>query len=273
MKKRIAVVTGRHVFEVTAFHQMLRGLDEFDFYVQHMEDFAADIGKDRDRYEAVVFFHMLEGTPTGHEPWPANFYRGAIEQIPQRSQGIMVLHHGLVAWQDWPLWSDIVGIPNRNGNKVAYCDVSLQVADPEHAITNGLADWVMNDETYLIDEPGEDSHVLFRTNTPGSMKALAWTRHVGKAPIVLPAERPRASRLDESQLAETFPAIATLAHISELKGTHDRGTRHRRPRFRGRSGGPAGFSDRLWSTLAGRSMVGSMSPAIRRPTPMDSARM
>jgi type 1 glutamine amidotransferase len=53
------------------------------------------------------------------------------------------------------------------------------VADPDHPITQGVADWGMVDETYDMAEPGPGCCVLLTTDHPRSMKALAWTRERG----------------------------------------------------------------------------------------------
>lgn len=180
---RIAFVTGRHTFDVVALHQMLRQLDGIDAYVQHMEDFADDRGGDRPSYDAVVFYHMLVQTPQDGDPWPLGRVRKAIEAIPSTKQGVVILHHGLVAWPEWPVWSNLVGIPEKGRNIVGFSDMAIHVEKPDHPIARGLTDWVMYDEFYHVAEPAAHCDVFLTTNTPGSMRSLAWTHTVGQARI------------------------------------------------------------------------------------------
>ena len=62
-----------------------------------------------------------------------------------------------------------------NGNFTQQT-IRVQVAEPEHPITRGLADWEMLEETYTMGRPGEDCTPLLTVDHPNSMKTLAWTR-------------------------------------------------------------------------------------------------
>jgi type 1 glutamine amidotransferase len=42
----------------------------------------------------------------------------------------------------------------------------------------------MVDETYTVNEPGPDSHVLLTTDHPKSMHNIAWTRTFGEARVL-----------------------------------------------------------------------------------------
>ncbi len=44
------------------------------------------------------------------------------------------------------------------------------------AITKGLSDWEMGDETYTMKSAGEDSAILLTTQHPDSMDVLGWAR-------------------------------------------------------------------------------------------------
>lgn len=181
---RIAFITGGHTFEVLALHKMLRELDGIDAYVQHMEDFAGDVGRDRGSYDAAVHYHMLTSIPQDSDPWPRGHIRKAIEAIPTMRQGVVILHHGLVAWPEWQVWSELVGIRDRTGNKVGFADVQIEVASSQHPITQGLKPWTMHDETYLISEPDSKCEILLTTKTSGSMRTLAWAHTIGEARVV-----------------------------------------------------------------------------------------
>ena len=49
-KIKTAVITGQHAFDVPGFHGLFRSIPEIDFYLQDLENFAADAGNVRDQY-------------------------------------------------------------------------------------------------------------------------------------------------------------------------------------------------------------------------------
>ena len=182
---RTAVITGQHSYDVPAFTRLFRVLPNVDAYVQTLDDFVADVGKARDWYEVILFYNFHQGTPGDpeQEPWWGKGTRVALERLGQTEQGIVVLHHALMAFREWSFWSDLVGIEERGQGYHPDQRLSVHVEDPDHSITRGLVDWAMTDETYTINEPGPDSQLLLTTDHPDSMRSLAWTRAFGKARV------------------------------------------------------------------------------------------
>jgi type 1 glutamine amidotransferase len=165
---KVAVVTGMHPFEVPPFIQLFRSLEGVDAYVQDLENYCLDLAHVRDEYDAVLFYNMHREPPEG--------CREALESLGQTKQGLLFLHHGVLAFRDWPLWSEIIGIEDRSFTYKAGETVSVEIADADHPITRGMAPWTMTDEVYAMHEPGGESHVLLTTEHPQSLHALAWTR-------------------------------------------------------------------------------------------------
>jgi len=180
-KIKVAVVTGRHPFDVRGFHRLFRALDGVDAYIQHMEEFAAESVGLRDWYDVVLFYHMYVATPAGDGPEQA--MKEALETLGRSRQGIFVLHHALLGFPDWPLWSEIVGIENRRFGFYPEQTIRLDIACPDHPITRGLAGWEMVDETYTMDAAAEGSDILITTDHPQSIKTIAWTRQYQNAPV------------------------------------------------------------------------------------------
>ena len=166
-----AVITGGHAFDVPGFHALFRSLPGVDSYIQHMENFASDVGKVRDRYDVLVFYNMPREDPEGR-------VKGALEALGTTGQGVLLLHHGILSHREWPFWDELVGITDRMADFEFQHGVRLRVdvADAEHPITQGLEPWDMVDETYLMNEPGEGCQVLLTVDHPKSMSAIAWTR-------------------------------------------------------------------------------------------------
>ena len=182
-KIKTAVITGHHPFDVPAFHAAFRSMPEIDFYPQHMEEFAADEGKRRAEYDVLLFFNFHQTTPDSDQNSPERDTRAALEQLGESEQGIFVLHHGILAYPQWQLWSDLVGIQDRRFGWHMDHRTYIEIATLQHPVTQGLSDWDMLDETYTMEEPGEDSQILLTTDDPQSMKSIAWTRRYKQARV------------------------------------------------------------------------------------------
>ena len=182
-KIKTAVITGAHPFDVPAFHAVFRAMPEIDFYPQHLEEFAADFGKRRQEYHVLLFFNFTQATPGSSSTAQDRETKAALEKLGESDQGIFLLHHAILAFPHWQLWSDLVGIQDRRFGWHMDHRTFIQVADSQHPITQGLNDWNMLDETYTMHEPAEDSQVILTTDDPQSMKSIAWTRRYKNAPV------------------------------------------------------------------------------------------
>ncbi len=179
----VAVITGQHGYDVPNFHRLFRAFPGIDAYVQNLEDFVTADAGIRDQYDALIFYNFHQATPTGEEQGWQKGIKPALEQLGQTAQGIVVLHHALLAHRQWPLWSEVVGIADRGFGYYHDQTLHVEVADRVHPITKGLGPWEMVDETYTVNEPGEGNHILLTTEHPKSMRSLAWTRSYGKARV------------------------------------------------------------------------------------------
>jgi len=187
-----AVITGGHNFDVPAFTNLFRTLPGIDAYPQSLENFAADFAGVRDEYDALVFYNM-------HREPPTDAARAAIEALGAGKQGLVFLHHGLLAFRHWPLMSEIVGIRDRSSKPYNGEKVSVQIADPDHPITRDLVPWQITDETYDMDDADQDCHVLLTTDHPLSLTSLAWTRAHRQANVfVLASGHGKETYADES---------------------------------------------------------------------------
>ena len=171
-----AVVLGRHLIEVPGFVRLFRSLPGVDAYPQVIEDWAADLAHVRDQYEVVVFYNL-------HREPPNEDVKKCLEALGETSQGIFCLHHGLLNFRDWDLWTDITGLADRRFTYHPQERVRVQIADPNHPITRGMQPWEMIDETYLMNDTDAHSHVLLTTDHPKSLPSLAWTRAYRNAPV------------------------------------------------------------------------------------------
>jgi type 1 glutamine amidotransferase len=180
---KTAVVTGRHPFDVPAFHAAFRAMPDIDFYPQHLEDFVSDAGGVRQKYDVVVFYNHHQETPGTEQGWWDVKTREALEQLGETPQGILVLHHGIVAFRDWPFWAELVGMTDRSMDYHFGQEVSVEIANTDHPVTRGLAPFTITDETYGLPHERPGSEILLTTSHPRSTRVLAWTRQFREARV------------------------------------------------------------------------------------------
>jgi len=171
---RIAVVTGGHWFPEQEFDALFLGMTGIQFVREELADFVAD--DERDAYDAVVFYNY-------HQETPDEETREAVLRIAEDGRGIVVLHHGLLAFPEWDVWRRVCGIDIYSAGHANDVDLLVHVDDSTHPITAGMADFKMVDETYLMGDPDDDCHVLLSVDHPDSMSRLAWARTYGDSRV------------------------------------------------------------------------------------------
>ena len=55
---------------------------------------------------SVSTFFRARGLRIEGQPWWAGKPKAALERIGQTEQGIVVLHHAILAYPEWPLWAE-----------------------------------------------------------------------------------------------------------------------------------------------------------------------
>jgi type 1 glutamine amidotransferase len=151
-----------------------------EFLPQELENYVADFGRVRRRYDAVAFYNYHQDLiGDGMRPETA----AALEELGETEKGIVLWHHGLVAFPRWKLWAGLSGIEDRTFTAHKGQTIGVQVAGVGHPITAGLESWEMVDETYLMEARPCDSEILLTADHPLSMKAIAWTREYGRARV------------------------------------------------------------------------------------------
>ena len=179
---KTAIVTGAHEYDVVNFHRMFRELPGLDCYVQNLEDFATDPDYGWERYDAVVFFNYHQQTPGSVGTELDRAIQDTLESLISSNTGIVLLHHAILCFSDWPAWTDLSGIQDRTPTGSAVDQrLRIEPAEGDHPITRGIDAWEMIDETYEGVEVGVGSHVLLTTEHPGSMKTIGWTRNRANA--------------------------------------------------------------------------------------------
>jgi hypothetical protein len=182
-KIKLAVVVGYHSFEFPAFQDMFACLPELHPYIQHLEQYTSSSREVRQSYDAVLFYTMRNDTPVNDGPWYEGKALDALSELGETKQGIIVLHHSLMAFPQWPLWADLCGVsPETYKDYALDQDLHFTVADREHPITKGIGDFSMIDEAYLMG-PSTNSRVLLQTGAANCMPDIAWTKQYRKSNV------------------------------------------------------------------------------------------
>lgn len=181
---RVAVVTGGHAFDVPNFYRLFRQLPGVDAYPQHIEHFASSPEEVRDSYDALVFYGMDQGVPEEEGRRAGGNPKAAIERLIEQGQGIVILHHALLAWEKWDVWNQLIGFDNRNFKYKEGVHLEIEVGHERHAITEGISDFAIVDEGYVLhgDHDGEGT-VLMTTDHEDAMDQVAWARQQGKCRV------------------------------------------------------------------------------------------
>jgi len=171
----IAVVTGEHGFREKDFDAVFQSMEGITFVREDLDVFVDN--PDQKEYDTVVFYNF-------HRPYPTEEQAKTILGLTERGQGLVILHHAILAFPEWDEYSDMCGIDERA--EFGYFPkqtLQVQVTDPTHPITEGIADWEMGDETYTMKSAGEDSTILLTVDHPNSMEVLGWAREYGNSRI------------------------------------------------------------------------------------------
>ena len=180
----VAVVTGGHAFDVPNFYRLWREIPGVDAYPQHIENFASSPEEVRDAYDVVVFYGMDQGVPQEEYPRPRCNPKAALERIVDQGQGVVILHHALLAWEKWDVWNQLTGFDNRNFRYKEGINLAVKVADTEHPANQGAADFEIVDEGYVLHgEHDGQGTVLLTVEHDDAMKEVAWARQQGDSRV------------------------------------------------------------------------------------------
>jgi len=187
-KLNVGVVVGGHGFEEKPFFAMFEENPAITFTVlpkEKKEEVFADVTDWP--YDVLVLYNMTGAIP---ETCRENFLK-----LLNRGMGLVILHHAIANYPDWPEYRKILGakyfLEATEIDGVQYprseythgLDFKVHVEDPNHPITQGISDFTIHDEVYRkwILDPG--NHVLLTTDCPESAKELCWTRDYAKSKV------------------------------------------------------------------------------------------
>jgi type 1 glutamine amidotransferase len=177
-KIKVLVVTGGHGFRAGPFFKLFDDNAEIA-YTSVKEDKSAE-AYDRDdltRFDVIVLYDFQrELTDAQKAKFLSLFDKGV---------GVIVLHHALLSYQNWPQYERIAGGKYLLDNEKSAdgkatpastyqgdVDIDVKVVAKDHPVTAGLSDFVLRDEIYRGVRTTADINPLLTAEG----KPLAWTR-------------------------------------------------------------------------------------------------
>ena len=187
---RVLVITGGHDYAHEEFNRMFASLgDNISYQVAELpaayEMFRPE---NRNKYDVLVFYHMWQDITDEQKK---NF-----SECIGNGKPLVVLHHSICAYDDWPEYFRIVGgkyfhkptvVDGREYPACTYIHdlhFTVKIAAKNHPVTAGLSDFPVFDETYkgYYVEPGVTP--LLTTDEPSSTPVIGWAKKYGKARVV-----------------------------------------------------------------------------------------
>lgn len=174
-KLKVAVLLENHPHDIVAFQKMMNSFDDLECYYQPIDLFVQD-DVNLDWYDVVVWYNMNWNPPEENTPLRAYMEK----KIGTTDQGIVLLHHALLTFQGWDLYTNVCGVSDRGGDHFAYHQneqVQQHIVNSECPITQGVQDFTVIDETYSIGEPDQEGNtILITTDNASGIHNIAWTR-------------------------------------------------------------------------------------------------
>lgn len=184
MNKKIAVVVGFHKFPVIEFYDFFQNIPGYQFYIQHLEQFTSSSRETRESYDAIVFYIFRQDSPSNEAPGYCGKELDAFEDLGKKEQGLLILHHSILAFPDYPLWQEITKIDAHSFTDYAHDqNMAIQVVNPDHPLMKQIHDFEIIDEVYLMASPDDSVTPLLLCSNKNSMPVIAWTHTFKNAKV------------------------------------------------------------------------------------------
>jgi len=189
-KLNVLVITGGHGFEEQPFFKMFTDNKDITFtHAEHAKTSATAYERsDLLNYDVVVLYDLAKEITENQKEKVLSLFEKGI--------GLVVLHHALVSYPNWPQFERIRGgryvepDPDKPGTvteKVGWKhdeEVPVVIVATNHPVTAGLKDFMIHDEIYWGYRVSKDVTPLITTTHPKSGKPLGWCRTEGKSRVV-----------------------------------------------------------------------------------------
>ena len=211
------VVTGGHGFDAAPFDAMLKALPGTECTRIDVKDDGSIFEKlPEGQWDVIVLYNM--GQKISEKS------KASLLDLLDRGVGLVVLHHAIATFNDWPEYWNIIGAHyylqnyTEKGKEHAQStwkegvNYTLTPADKDHPILKGVTPFTVHDETYKGFTVAPDNHVLLTTEGPTTQPEYAWCRTYRNANVfyMLPGHGPTIFS-DENYRKVVTQAIAWAA--------------------------------------------------------------
>jgi type 1 glutamine amidotransferase len=205
---RTELVTGGHDHDPD-FYSVFLGRPDLAVDVNpHPDAFTGDMRKNVD---VLVLYDMVQASSLDAAR------RKNLQDFVESGKGLVVLHHAIADYNDWPWWGDeVVGGKyllkaegTRPGSTYKHDEDMYVEAVTEHAVTRGLGPLHVRDETYKGMWISPEVKVLLRTGNPTSDGPVAWISPYRKSRVIY-------IELGHDHLTHNNPDYRELVHRAIL---------------------------------------------------------
>ncbi len=150
-KIRLLILSGANNHDWKSTTPVLKKMYEESGYftVDVTENVPGLSGGDFAKYDALVSNYTTFPNVKGHR-WPAETEKAFLEYIAA-GHGLVLFHAASTAWNDWPEFTDLIGLSWQMGQSAhgAYHSFVVSILDHEHPVTKGMKDFQhLKDELY-----------------------------------------------------------------------------------------------------------------------------
>ncbi len=186
-KINAVILSGGHPFEQAAFLKVFQ--HEGITYKHVVQKQGGEVFENIAPwpYDVIVLYNFKqEISPRQQE----NFVK-----LLEKGVGLVILHHAVAAYVDWPLYKEIAGVqyhtrPWELGGKAMPASdykhgvtFKVDIADPGHPIAAGLTDFEIVDETYRGSSCSPAVRPMLTTDEPSSDPIIGFVKTYGNARV------------------------------------------------------------------------------------------
>lgn len=178
---KMLIVTGGHDHE-PSFYSLFDDSRLIATVNPHPEAFMRDF---RERADVLVLYDLIPEILEEDK-------RANLRAFVESGKGVVVLHHAIIDHNNWPWWyEEVVGgryLLKPDGDMPAstykHGEHMRVKVTKKHPVTDGVADFEIDDETYKGMWISPKAQVLLTTDNPTSDGPLAWLGLHSKARVV-----------------------------------------------------------------------------------------
>lgn len=186
-KIKVVILVGGHGYDERGFDVLWSSFDDIESEIWKGAPYTVFDDVSEFEYDVIVMYNLSSGITDNQKQ---NFLN-----LLDKGVGLVVWHHALANCQRWPEFEKIAGgkfwlAPGeRNGVQVprsgtGFGKVKIHIEAPNHAITKGMTDFVIEDEPYNSQTFCDDIQILVTGDHPRSDKQIAWVHNYGRARVL-----------------------------------------------------------------------------------------